>query len=140
MRVQVQAQVVAQVQVQAQAVAQALAQAQDLVQVRAQEQVQALGLALAQVEALAQALGEALEEAQALAQAQRVAQEWDLQGQARPAAQKAVRELLEDYQARVLGSPESVQESVQELVRAEEQVEVLEPWERPQVVRELELG
>ena len=26
------------------------------------------------------------------------------------------------------------------LVRAEEQVEVLEPWEKPQVVREMELG
>jgi hypothetical protein len=110
-------------------VVQALQEAQERVLELAQEQVRVLGLAAAQV--------------QELERAQRVALDWDLQGQVRPEVQQAVQEMMADPQIQVvmekLAQVEAA-ELVQELVRAEEQVEVLEPWEKPQVVRELELG
>jgi hypothetical protein len=113
----------------AQEVVQALQAAQEEVLVLAQEQVRVLGLAVAQVEALAQD--------------QKVALEWDLQGQVRPEVQQAVQEMMADPQIQVvmekLAQVEAA-ELVQGLVQAEEQVEVLEPWEKRQVVREMELG
>ena len=69
-------------------------------------------------------------------------------------AQEQVLELAQE-QVRVLGlAAAQLQALAQEqkaalewdlqgaraLVRAEEQVEVLEPWEKPRVVREMELG
>ena len=74
--------------------------------------------------------------------------------QALQEAQERVQELAQE-QVRVLGLAVAQVEALAQaqkvalewdlqgaraLVRAEEQVEVLEPWEKPRVVREMELG